>query len=221
MKMVCICSGGLDSTVMLASLLPEGGIEVLHFTYGSKHERRETEALERICKMWGVEMTSISLDFMGKHFKSALLQGGGDIPYGDYNEEDMKKTTVPFRNGIMLSIATGFAESRGCSVIALASHSGDHFIYPDCSPEFVDAINSAIFKGTDGKVSLVSPFLYCTKAGIVRKGYELKVPLEITYSCYKGGEIHCGVCATCIERRKAFQSACVKDYTRYIENIEI
>ena len=175
----------------------------------------ENAAAHRICGLLGVKHVDISLDFMKTHFKSSLLDGS--IPDGHYDDENMRSVVVPFRNGIMLSILAGIADSHGFDEIMLANHSGDHFIYPDCRPEFISSISDSISHGTDGRVSVVAPFTNMTKSDIVKLGAEIGVPFELTYSCYKGRDRHCGVCGTCIERKEAFEQAGIVDPTTYEE----
>ena len=129
----------------------------------------------------------------------------------------MKKTVVPFRNGIMLAIAAGYAESEGADGIVIAAHAGDHAIYPDCRENFMVAMSDAIRAGTYAQVELIRPFIKMTKAQIVRRGAELGVDYSQTWSCYVGGEIHCGKCGTCVERREAFLEAGIPDPTVYLD----
>jgi 7-cyano-7-deazaguanine synthase len=213
-KVLVVCSGGLDSCVALYDALHRyETVEAITFAYGQNHMKRENAAVREICKRVKVPLTKIDMSFIGKNFESALL--GGVIPDSYYDAKSMKSTTVPYRNGIMLSVAAGLAQSRGCGRIVLGNHAGDHYIYPDCRPEFIKACDEAIRHGTGGKVRVESPFCNLTKADIVRVGARLGVPFELTYSCYKGGRFHCGKCGTCIERREAFMLAGVKDPTKY------
>jgi 7-cyano-7-deazaguanine synthase len=158
----------------------------------------------------------IPLSFVGDLFKSDLLQSGGEIPKGHYEEQSMKKTVVPFRNGIMLSIAAGFAESLEARGLVIAAHSGDHAIYPDCREDFMKAMGDAIRLGTYAEVELLRPFIALTKADIAARGTELGVDYSRTWSCYVGGDTHCGECGTCVERREAFLLAGVPDPTHYL-----
>ena len=157
----------------------------------------------------------IPLDFMGRYFKSSLLEGADSIPEGHYADENMKSTVVPFRNGIMLSIACGLAESRGLQHVMMANHGGDHAIYPDCRPEFVAAMSDAMKFGTYDGITIEAAFTDITKADIARIGKEIGVDYSLTYSCYKGGEKHCGKCGTCVERREAMAEAGIDDPTIY------
>jgi len=202
MKAVLVYSGGLDSTTALYEF--KDSIELaVSFDYGSKHNAKEIAYAKENCKRLGIKHLVIPLEFMGQYFKSDLLLGGGDIPEGSYADENMKSTVVPFRNGIMLAIAAGLAESYNLDAIMIANHSGDHAIYPDCRPEFVDAFAAAVKAGTYNGVKLLSPYCDITKRDIALRGKALGVDYSLTYSCYKGGEKHCGKCGTCTERREA------------------
>ena len=165
----------------------------------------------------GVKHDVIALDFVNRLFASDLLQSGGEVPDGHYAAENMKRTVVPFRNGIMLSIACGLAESRGADALVIAAHSGDHAIYPDCREPFMQAMAEAMKLGTYAGIALLRPFMDCDKAEIARRGHALGVDFAHTWSCYKGGEIHCGKCGTCVERREAFILAGISDPTAYNE----
>ena len=211
-----VLSGGLDSTTMLYDYADSIALAVT-FQYGSNHNKREAAFAKYHCEQLGIEHIEIDLAFMGKYFKSSLLEGADAIPEGNYDEENMKSTVVPFRNGIMLSVAAGLAESRGLKKVMMANHSGDHTIYPDCRPEFAEAMGQAINLGTYIGVELVAPYTMLSKFDIVRRGVELGIDYTKTYSCYKGGEVHCGVCGTCRERKEAFALAGVEDKTKYSE----
>ncbi len=212
MKAVLVYSGGLDSTTLLYEYKDSIALAV-SFDYGSKHNKRELEYAAINCKRLGVRHLVIPLEFMGKYFKSDLLIGGGDIPEGSYADENMKSTVVPFRNGIMLSIAAGLAESYELDTIMLANHSGDHAIYPDCRPEFIEGMAAAVEAGTYNGVKVVSPYCNMTKRDIALRGRELGVDYSLTYSCYKGGEKHCGKCGTCVERKEALEGFDPTEYS--------
>lgn len=190
-------------------------VAALSFDYGSKHNDREIPFARLHCGQAGVRHVTIPLPFIGEHFESDLLRKGGAIPEGHYEELTMKQTVVPFRNGIMLSIAAGFAESSGADGLVIAAHAGDHAIYPDCREEFMRAQSDAIRLGTYAGLEVLRPFISMTKGDIVRRGAELGVDFSATWSCYVGGEIHCGQCGTCVERREAFLLAGVSDPTAY------
>lgn len=203
---VIVLSGGMDSTTLLHERKEQISLAVT-FDYGSKHNAREIECARKNCEMLGIEHIVIPLEFMGKYFKSSLLIGGEDIPEGHYADENMKSTVVPFRNGIMLSIAAGLAENRGLKKVMLANHGGDHAIYPDCRPGFVDAMSEAIRQGTYEGIVIDAPYTHITKSDIARIGKKIGVDYSLTYSCYKGGEEHCGKCGTCVERMEALRDA--------------
>ena len=214
---VIVLSGGMDSVTMLHDYADTISLAVT-FHYGSNHNEREAQWARFHCQQLGIEHIEINLAFMGQYFESSLLSGGDAIPEGHYADENMKSTVVPFRNGIMLSIAAGLAESRGLKAIMLANHAGDHTIYPDCRPEFVDAFSKAISAGTYEHIELRAPYTGLTKGEIAKRGKELGLDYSTTYSCYKGGEKHCGRCGTCIERKEALAYAGIVDTTLY-ENV--
>ncbi len=201
-----VLSGGMDSTTMLYEYRSQIALAVT-FIYGSNHNDREAACAAWHCRNLGIEHLVIPLSFMGEYFKSSLLSGADAIPDGHYDDANMRSTVVPFRNGIMLAVAAGLAESRGLDTIMLANHSGDHAIYPDCRPSFVEAMGKAIGAGTYDDIRLFCPYTGLTKGEIVRRGVELGVDYHRTYSCYKGGEKHCGTCGTCTERHEALAFA--------------
>lgn len=211
---VLVLSGGMDSTTMLHDYAGEIVLAVT-FHYGSNHNEREAECARMHCRMLGIEHIEINLAFMGRYFESSLLQGADAIPEGSYDDENMKSTVVPFRNGIMLSIAAGLAESRGLRRVMIANHAGDHAIYPDCRPGFISAMSSAISEGTYEHLTIDAPYTGLTKGQIALRGKELGIDYTTTYSCYKGGEKHCGRCGTCVERREALAEAGITDLTPY------
>ena len=185
------------------------------FDYGSNHNKREIPLARLHCKRLGIPHVVIPLDFMATYFKSSLLEGADAIPEGHYDDENMKSTVVPFRNGIMLSIAVGIAESHGLKYVMMANHGGDHTIYPDCRPQFVSAFDAAACAGTYVNVHLRSPYTNISKADIARRGKALGIDYGETWSCYKGNEKHCGRCGTCVERREALAEAGINDTTVY------
>lgn len=201
-----VLSGGMDSTTLLYDYRQRVALAVT-FDYGSNHNAREAECARLSCERLGIEWLCIPLGFMGQYFRSALLEGADAIPDGDYAPSNMAATVVPFRNGIMLAVAAGLAESRGLACVMMANHAGDHVVYPDCRPEFADAMAAAISTGTDAKVKLLTPYTHLSKNDIARRGKELGVDYSLTYSCYRGGERHCGRCATCRERAAALTAA--------------
>lgn len=199
---VILYSGGMDSSVALYQYAERIRLAV-SFDYGSKHNAREIEYAAINCKALGIEHRIIDMDLNKMGFVSDLLQSGAEIPDGHYEDENMKKTVVPFRNGIMLSIAAGIAESMECNRLLISNHSGDHAIYPDCRPDFISSMNNAIRYGTNNEVEILAPFTHLTKREIALEGKKTGVPFENTYSCYNGKEKHCGTCGTCTERKEA------------------
>ena len=216
MKVVVLLSGGLDSVTALHDALQQQVVvAALSFDYGAKHHARELPMAAWQCNLLNIPHSVAPLGIVAKEFESDLLSSGGAIPDGHYEEKSMKSTVVPFRNGIMLAIAAGFAESQGAEGVVIAAHSGDHAIYPDCRESFMEPMARAIREGTYARIELLRPFITKDKAGIVRRGAELGVDFSRTWSCYKGNDLHCGTCGTCIERREAFLLAGVPDPTVY------
>lgn len=211
---IIVLSGGVDSVTMLYDYRDRIALAV-SFDYGSNHNAREIPFARLHCERLGIPHLVIKLDFMNRYFSSSLLQGAEAIPEGNYADENMRSTVVPFRNGIMLSIAAGLAETHDLKYVMLANHGGDHTIYPDCRPEFVDAMSAAISAGTYSKTEVLAPYTNITKADIARRGRLLGLDYSETWSCYKGGEKHCGKCGTCVERREAFALAGIDDPTDY------
>lgn len=187
------------------------------FNYGSNHNKREIEYAKLHCQRLGIKHIIIPLDFMHTYFKSSLLEGADAIPEGHYADSNMKSTVVPFRNGIMLAIACGIAESNKLKRVLIANHAGDHTIYPDCRQQFIDAMSAAMTNGTYEGVHIFAPYTNITKANIAQRGARIGINYAETYSCYKGGANHCGKCGTCIERREALAEAGVTDTTTYDE----
>lgn len=211
-----VVSGGMDSTTMLYEYADRIALAVT-FNYGSNHNAREIECARYNCARLGIELVVIDLPFIGQLFDSSLLSGAEAIPEGNYDDENMRSTVVPFRNGIMLAVAAGLAESRGLHHLMMANHGGDHAIYPDCRSGFVDAMSRAIAEGTYAGITIEAPYTNITKTDIARRGAAIGVDYAHTYSCYKGGERHCGRCGTCTERRQAFAEAGVPDPTDYAD----
>lgn len=211
---VIIVSGGMDSITLLYDHKDEIALGI-SFDYGSNHNAREIPFAKMHCERLGIKHITINLDFMHQHFKSSLLDGAEAIPEGHYADDNMKSTVVPFRNGIMLSIAIGIAESNNLDQVFIANHGGDHTIYPDCRPEFINAIDAAATAGTYNNVKVVAPYTQITKSDIARIGKKLGIDYTETWSCYKGGEVHCGKCGTCVERKEALAEAGIEDKTIY------
>ena len=215
---IVLLSGGMDSVTALYHAHATGVVKrAVSFDYGSKHNACELPMAAWHCAHLGIRHEIVKLDFFTQLFDSHLLQGGGEIPDGHYAEETMKQTVVPFRNGIMLAIAAGIAENDGAGRLVIAAHAGDHAIYPDCRESFMQGMAQAVREGTYAQVEIDRPFIELDKAAIARRGHELGIDYRKTWSCYKGGEIHCGTCGTCVERREAFLLAGVADPTTYLE----
>lgn len=214
---VIIVSGGMDSVTMLHEYRDRIAVGI-SFDYGSNHNAREIPFARMHCERLGIKHIVISLDFMNRYFKSSLLEGADAVPDGHYADENMKSTVVPFRNGIMLSIAVGIAESNGLRYVMMANHGGDHSIYPDCRREFVCAFDAAAKAGTYVGAGILAPYTGITKADIARRGKEMGLDYSETWSCYKGGDVHCGRCGTCVERREALAKAGIEDTTPYMQD---
>jgi len=208
---VILYSGGMDSSVALYKYADRIRLAV-SFNYGSKHNDMEIRYAKLNCQKLGIEHRVIEMDLNKMGFVSDLLQSGGEIPDGHYEDENMKKTVVPFRNGIMLSIAAGIAESIDCKYLLISNHAGDHAIYPDCRENFIQSMSQAISFGTYNQVEILAPFTLISKREIALEGKKIEVPFENTYSCYNGNETHCGTCGTCTERKEALEGF---DPTRY------
>jgi 7-cyano-7-deazaguanine synthase len=215
-KAVVLVSGGMDSVTALYDAAGKYDVVAgLSFDYGAKHNDREIPFAAVHCRKLGVRHDFVSLDFVNRLFRSDLLKSGGEVPEGHYEELTMKQTVVPFRNGIMIAVAAGFAESVGAQGLVIAAHSGDHAIYPDCREDFMKSMGEAIRLGTYAQVEVIRPFIAMRKAEIAKLGLDLGVDFSRTWSCYKGGDLQCGKCGTCVERREAFMVAGIKDPTVY------
>ena len=216
-SVVAVYSGGMDSTTMLYDLLADG-IPIkgaLTIDYGQKH-RKEIEQARRIANGLQIPHRIADLSAIAALFgSSGLTDEETLIPDGHYEEESMKQTVVPNRNMILISVATAWAITLGAEAVAYAAHSGDHAIYPDCRESFAAALDQAMQQCDWSRISLYRPFVSLSKKEIVERAVQLGAPLELTWSCYKGGERHCGKCGTCIERREAFYLANVSDPTAY------
>jgi len=222
MKVVVLCSGGMDSVTALYWARREHEVlAAVSFDYGAKHHARELPLAAEHAARLGVRHEVIELPFVDRLFASDLLKSGGEIPEGHYEAENMKRTVVPFRNPIMLSIATGFAESVGAQGLVIAAHGGDHAIYPDCRENFMQAMAEAMRLGTYAGIQLLRPFIALNKGQIAAEGARLGVDFARTWSCYKGHVLHCSKCGTCVERREAFLQAGLVDPTVYEETGEL
>lgn len=216
MKTVVLLSGGMDSVTALHWARQEHEVVgAVSFDYGAKHNHREIPLAAWHCAQSDLKHDIIDLDFVNRLFASDLLKSGGEVPEGHYAHETMKKTVVPFRNGIMLAIACGLAESREAEALVIAAHAGDHTIYPDCREPFMLGMADAMREGTYARIELLRPFIHLDKAGIAKLGASLGIDYGKTWSCYKGGDLHCGKCGTCVERIEAFALAGLDDPTIY------
>jgi 7-cyano-7-deazaguanine synthase len=217
MKTIVVCSGGLDSVTLAHKVAEERTLSgLISFDYGQRHKKELAYAA--LCgERLGVPHQTIDVSSVGAMLSGSALTDDVDVPDGHYEEETMKATVVPNRNAIMLAIAYGVASARGVDAVATAVHGGDHFIYPDCRPDFIKSFevmqNHALAGYSD--IALYTPFVEISKADIAAEGARLGVPFADTWSCYKGGDLHCGRCGTCVERREAFEVAGVDDPTDY------
>jgi 7-cyano-7-deazaguanine synthase len=217
MKTLVICSGGLDSVTLAYLVAAQHELSaIVSFDYGQRHQK-EVEYARLCAESLGAPYHLIDITSIGEVLTGSSLTDDIDVPDGHYAEHSMKSTVVPNRNTIMLSIAFGMAVSTCADTVAAAVHSGDHFIYPDCRPEFIDsfAAMQKLALQDLAEIELFTPFIHRSKADIVRSGANLQVPFADTWSCYKGREVHCGRCGTCVERREAFHLAGVTDPTEY------
>ncbi len=220
MKALVVCSGGLDSVTLAYKMANEGTlVSMLSFNYGQRHVK-ELDFARQCADQLGVKHTVIDLSQVGTHLTSALTPASEDhreIPDGHYAESSMQATVVPNRNAIMMTIAYGLAASQQADTVAMAVHGGDHFIYADCRPDFMESFANMQKLALEGvaDISLYTPFLHQDKADIVREGVKQQVPFAQTWSCYKGLDQHCGRCGTCVERREAFHLANTPDPTLY------
>ena len=209
-------SGGLDSTALLATLLHRGqNVQPVIFTYGSKHNVYENLAAERICEYYNITPIKADMTAIMSTFNSNLLKSGGVIPEGHYTDDSMKKTVVPSRNLIFISIMAGIAESICSHTVALGVHAGDHAIYPDCRPEFIESANKTIEFSSENRVGIIAPFLYDHKGIVLKNGLSAGMPAHLTRTCYKDQPMACGKCGSCTERLEAFEFMGLKDPIEY------
>ena len=219
MKALAVVSGGLDSVTLAHLLAGEGQLGgLISFDYGQRH-KKELHFAQACAERLKVPYFPIDLTSLTSHLRGSALTDTVGVPDGHYAAESMKQTIVPNRNAIMLAIAFGIAPAQGMNAVATAIHAGDHFIYPDCRPDFADLFERMEQRALDGmwEVKLLTPFIHASKTTIARRAAELRVPIAETWSCYKGGEIHCGRCGTCVERCEAFALAGVEDPTLYAD----
>jgi 7-cyano-7-deazaguanine synthase len=214
-----LLSGGMDSTTALAWALKQGPVAAaVSVNYGQRHAK-ELDVAAKIAQHYGVRHLILDLRSWGSLLTgSALTDPAIPVPEGHYAAPSMSATVVPNRNATMLMAAAGIAESLGASVVITAVHAGDHAVYPDCRPDFIEAASHAAHLGTGGKVSILAPFVDISKTEICELGTRLGAPLSDTWSCYKGGDLHCGKCGTCYERREAFDDSDTVDLTDYETN---
>ena len=203
---VIVLSGGMDSVTMLYEYQQQIALAVT-FDYGSNHAKKEIAFAKLHCERLHIPHLIIPLAFMQEYFHSSLLEGADAIPEGSYDDANMKSTVVPFRNGIMLSIACGIAETNGLKRVMIANHGGDHSIYPDCRPSFINAMSEAMQNGTYENIVIDAPYTNISKTEIARHGKLLGINYDETWSCYKGGDTPCGKCGTCVEREEALREA--------------
>lgn len=209
-----ILSGGMDSTTLLYEYADKIAL-ALTFDYGSKHASREIPKARLHCQQLGIQHLVLPLSFMNEYFRSDLLISGGEIKLGSYSNDNIQSTVVPFRNGIMLSIAAGLAESHGLQEVYIANHFGDHALYPDCRASFIVPMQEAIKQGTTNGVQIIAPYTSLSKGEIAEIGKRLGLDYAETWSCYQGREKHCGLCSTCLERKEAMSFAGITDPTDY------
>lgn len=217
MNALLICSGGFDSVTLAYRLAAENALgALLTFDYGQRH-RKEIDAARLAAERLEVPHLVMDIASIGRQLSGSALTDDIAVPHGHYSEANMKLTVVPNRNAIMLTIAFGVASARGFDSVALAVHGGDHFIYPDCRPDFIQLFGQMQAKALDGvaEVALFAPYVNADKTEIARDAARFTVPVADTWSCYEGGRIHCGRCGTCVERIEAMAQACVADPTPY------
>lgn len=218
MKTIVVCSGGLDSVTLAYKVAREHSLHsLISFDYGQRH-KKELDYAARAASDLGVKHHVVDLTSVGALLGgSSLTSDDIDVPDGHYAEETMRITVVPNRNAIMLAVAFGAAAAAGADAVAAAVHGGDHFIYPDCRPDFITSFQTMQNHALEGvrDVTLYTPFVNVSKADIALEAGRLAVPIDRTWSCYKGHETHCGRCGTCVERREALELARVPDPTVY------
>jgi 7-cyano-7-deazaguanine synthase len=214
---VAVYSGGLDSTTLLYHLRAEGfSLKALSVDYGQRHREREQAAAQTLCARLGLEQRVVDLtalvEFLGRNSLSDLSVA---VPEVEYAAASMRLTTVANRNMILLAVAIAWAAGLRYEAVAFGAHGGEYTPYPDCRPAFAEAMDQAAQVCDWEPMRVLAPFVAWDKAAIVRRGAELGVPFELTWSCYQGGETQCGRCGTCLDRRQAFAKAGIPDPTQY------
>jgi 7-cyano-7-deazaguanine synthase len=216
-KTVVILSGGMDSTTLLYDRRSRGEeVYPISFFYGQKH-KREIHVAKQTCNKLGLFYKYLDISALGGIAPSALTRGDIGIPKGGYQDESMKQTVVPNRNMVFLAFATAYAVGLDADTVVYGAHGGDHAIYPDCRPAFVDAMEKAIGLCDYKTIKLLVPYLYWTKEEILRRGLELGVDYSLTWTCYEGGDLACGQCGSCTERLEAFKKVGIEDPIKYKE----
>ena len=220
MKAIVVLSGGMDSATLAYYVKNKFVCDLIaiSFDYGQRH-KRELESAAKIAKRLGADHRIVDISAFGKMLKGSALTDDIAVPHGHYEAENMRSTVVPNRNTIMLSMAWGIGCAEGVDIVATGVHAGDHYIYPDCRPEYITALEAALRVGTEGhrkeKMKIYTPFIDSTKTDIARIGRSVHVPFEDTWTCYEGGEKHCGLCGACQERKEAFRDSGGDDPTEY------
>lgn len=215
-KVVVLLSGGMDSVCALYYSAKRYEVVVaLSFNYGSNHSHKELPCASYHCEKLDIPHIVMDIDFIDKHFGESLLVGNEVYLPSYSNSNEVKKRAVPFRNGIMFSIAAGYAESKGAKGIVIATHSGEYSIYSDCREKFLKLMSQAIHAGTYNEIDIIKPFVFMTKDQVAKIGKEHGVDFSKTWSCCEGVDQHCGECDTCVERKSAFSSAGIADPTEY------
>lgn len=215
MDTLLVCSGGLDSVTLAYKLAAQKNLKaIISFNYNQKHVK-ELEFAKQCAEDLHVDFKLIDITSLSTAFDKTALTSDKIVPDGHYAKETMKITEVPNRNAIFLTIAFAYAITINAKKVAIAVHGGDHFIYPDCRPEFLKAFNQMEHYSLEGKIELIAPYATLTKIDIAKDTAIYNVPITKTWSCYKGQDIHCGRCGTCVERREAFELANVEDTTIY------
>ena len=216
MNSILILSGGMDSATLAYHLkVKKHNIHAITFNYNQRH-KKEIESAKKVAKNLNIQHTILDISNIGNMLKGSSLTDDIATPHGHYAADNMKLTVVPNRNAIMLSIVYGIAVSEKSDIVATAVHAGDHFIYPDCRESFIKSLESTLQLGNDSKIELYTPYINYSKGDIALEGDKLSVLYQDTWTCYEGGDKHCGKCGACIERKEAFEINNIKDVTEYL-----